>query len=803
MIRQIHRENSLIEILNTMAKRIKKSQVKSQKLDILSFFKSGSERPYTLSDLYNHLNVYDDQDKMFIKLMIEDLMDEGKLESAGRSRYTVPSGEYRVSRKDENSVEDTENSNEFNNSAAAAHYRSGGRSKLVSRNSQLETHTGKVDFVNPNFGFIRYDDEQSDIYVSKDDMNGALDGDTVKVIITKPAKKGDKNPEGEVVEVISRGRNNIVGKIRVFANYALVSPDVKGFHENVFIPKDKIFGATSDDLVIVDILTYPTLGIQGTGVVTAVLGKSGDNNAEMHAIMAEFGLPVEFPKPVLEEAKKISELISEEEIARRRDMRKVLTFTIDPHDAKDFDDAISFRTLDNGNFEIGIHIADVSHYVTPNSKLEEEAFRRATSVYLVDRTIPMLPEKLSNNLCSLRPKEDKLVFSAVFEMNKEAHILNEWFGRCVIHSDQRFSYEEAQEILEGKPDEIYAPVLQELNALAHVLREQRFRKGAFNFETNEVKFNLDETGKPIGIYQKIRKDAHKLIEEFMLLANKQVATFVYNKAPKGVEPYTMVYRIHEPPNPTKLETFSKFAAKMGFTVKTGSTEQLSRSLNHLMVEIEGKPIQNVLESLAVRTMSKAKYSTQNLGHFGLAFDHYSHFTSPIRRYPDVMAHRMLQHYLDGGKSLNAVDFEEKCKHSSDQEKLAAEAERASIKYKQVEYMSFQSRNEVFSGLVSGVTDFGIFIEIDNMGAEGMVRLADLNDDYYEFDADNYRVMGKKTGKVIGFGNQVKVKVKATDIERRSIELELISVEGKEFKAPKKSAKSSHRGGSRNSGRRKR
>jgi ribonuclease R len=781
-----------------MTKRIKKSQVKSQKSEILAFFKSSTERPHTLTDLYNHLDVYDEQDKMFVKLMIEDLMDDGKLKSAGRSRYTVPSAEDRVASSEyqETSAEGTEDRTQS--------------SKLNPHPSKLTPHSssliGKVDFVNPNFGFIRYDDEQSDIYVSKDDMNGALDGDTVKVRITKPARKGDKNPEGEVVEVLTRGRNNIVGKIRVFANYALVSPDVKGFHENVFIPKDKIFGATSDDLVIVDITAFPENGVQAAGVVTAVLGKSGDNNAEMHAIMAEFGLPVEFPKTVLEEAKNISEVITEEEISKRRDMRGVLTFTIDPHDAKDFDDAISFKILENGNYEIGVHIADVSHYVTPKSKLEEEAFRRATSVYLVDRTIPMLPEKLSNNLCSLRPHEDKLVFSAVFEMDKEAKVVNEWFGRCVIHSDQRFSYEDAQEILEGKPDETYAPVLNELNALAHILREQRFKKGAFNFETNEVKFNLDETGKPTGIYQKIRKDAHKLIEEFMLLANKQVATFVHNKAPKGQEPYTMVYRVHEPPNPTKVETFAKFAAKMGFTVKTGSTDLLAKSLNNLMFEIEGKPIQNVLESLAVRTMSKAKYSTQNLGHFGLAFDHYSHFTSPIRRYPDVMAHRMLQHYLDGGKSLNAVDFEEKCKHSSDQEKLAAEAERASIKYKQVEYMSFQSRNEVFSGLVSGVTDFGIFVEIDNMGAEGMVRLADLNDDYYEFDAENYRVTGRKTGKIIGFGNEVKVKVKTTDIERRSIELELISVAGKEVKVSRNTKKSSHRGGggkSKNKGRRKR
>lgn len=709
--------------------------MKSQKNEILEFFSKQDERPLTLNELYNQLKVYDEQDKMFVKLMIEDLLDEGKLHAAGRSRYSVKAKE----------------------------------------NSLIE---GKVDFVNPNFGFIRYNDEQADIYVHRDDMNGALDGDTVKVKITKKVDKKSKNPEGKVVEIISRGRTNLVGKIKIFKNYALVQPDNRGFHESIFIPKDKTLGADSDDLVIVEITNFPTGNTQGSGVVSSVLGKSGDNNAEMNAIMAEFGLPVQFPKEVEEEAKRISEEIPQNEIAKRRDFRETLTFTIDPHDAKDFDDAISFKKLENGNYEIGVHIADVSHYVTPKTKLEKEALRRATSVYLVDRTIPMLPEKLSNNLCSLRPNEDKLVFSAVFEITPNAKVVNEWFGRCIIHSNKRFSYEEAQEVIEGKPDETYSSVLTDLNNLAKILKETRFRNGAFNFETNEVKFNLDSTGKPIGIYQKVRKDAHKLIEEFMLLANKQVATFVFNKGPKTQEPYTMVYRVHEPPNPSKLETFAKFASKMGFTVKTGSNEQLSKSLNVLMHEIEGKPIQNVLESLAVRTMSKARYSTENLGHFGLAFSHYSHFTSPIRRYPDIMAHRMLQHYLDGGKSLNAEDYEEKCVHSSAQEKLAAEAERASIKYKQVEYMSLQPRNETYAGLVSGVTDFGLFVEMDNMGAEGVVRLADLQDDFYEYDAENYRVIGRKTGKIIGFGSQVKVKVKATDMERRSIDLELLSVEGK-------------------------
>ncbi len=729
-----------------MSKRKRKSQIAEQKKQIHDFFKNFNDRVYTLNDLYNHLDVIDQDEKIFVKLIVEDLVDEGILKLAGRSRYVFN--------------ENTPMNQDF--------------------------ISGKVDFVNPKFAFIRYDDDQSDVFVSVDDLGGALDGDLVKVKIIGQRKNG-KNPEGRVSEIISRAREEVVGKIKVFASYALVRPDNKGFYDDIFISKEFVNGAETNDLVIVKITNYPSDHIQASGQVMEVLGKSGDNNAEMHAIMAEFGLPVKFPEDVLIEAEAINEIISKEEIAKRRDMRETLTFTIDPHDAKDFDDAISYNLLENGNYEIGVHIADVSHYLLPNTKLEAEAVKRATSVYLVDRTIPMLPEKLSNNLCSLRPNEDKLVFSVVFEIDSHANILKEWFGRAIIHSDRRFSYEQAQELLESDDETLdsYSVKLKILNGLAKTLRKERFIKGAFNFETNEVKFNLDENGRPLGVYQKVRKDAHKLIEEFMLLANKRVAEFVYKiniQAMKELEaePYTMVYRVHEPPNPTKMETFVKFAGKLGFSVKTGNTNVLANSLNKLMSEIEGSPVQNVLESLAIRTMSKARYSTATLGHFGLAFEHYSHFTSPIRRYPDVMAHRMLQHYLDGGKSLHKEDFEEKCKHSSDQEKLAAEAERASIKYKQVEFMSFQPRTQVFSGVVTGVAEFGIFVEVESTSCEGMVRLAELSDDFYEFDADNFRVVGKRKGKIIGFGNAVKVKIKATDLERRSIDLELVSVEGSNF-----------------------
>jgi len=736
-----------------MAKRKKKTQYAEQKKEVHAFFSQNTGRVYTLTDLYNHLDVYDQDEKIFVRLMVEELEEEGKLRQVGRGRYIQNTGEQNGSE---------------------------------SKSADATVIEGKVDFVNPKFAFIRYDDNESDIYVEANDLEGALDGDKVKVKITGKRKNG-KNPEGRVIEVLQRGRSEVVGKIKTFGNYALVKPDNKGFHEDIFIAKENINGASKDDLVIVHLMQYPTKVTQATGKVVDILGKSGDNNAEMHAIMAEFGLPVKFPEEVINEAEAISEVITEEEISKRRDFRSTLTFTIDPHDAKDFDDAISYKALENGNYEIGVHIADVTHYVRPSTKLEEEAYRRATSVYLVDRTIPMLPEKLSNNLCSLRPNEDKLVFSAVFEMNDHGKVISEWFGRGVIHSDRRFAYEQAQDLLdldETAEGDHYIQILHKLNNIAKILRKERFSKGAFNFETNEVKFNLDEEGKPVGIYVKVRKDAHKLIEEFMLLANKKVAEFVHNlnKDENGEvkNPFTMVYRVHEPPNPEKLETFSKFAGKLGFTVKTGNQTVLSKSLNNLMTEIEGTPMQNILESLAVRTMSKARYSTQTLGHFGLAFDHYSHFTSPIRRYPDMMAHRMLQHYLDGGKDLNQADFDEKSKHSSEQEKLAAEAERASIKYKQVEYMSYQDRRAVYDGVVTGVTDFGIFVEIEGTGCEGMVRLADLTDDFYDYDPENYRIVGKRKGKVIGFGSVAQVMIKATDLEKRSMDLELVSVEGSKF-----------------------
>lgn len=749
-----------------MAKK-KRKALKEQKANILKFYRDNTDKNINLGDVFEQLQITDNDEQTFTRLIIEELEDEGKLTQTGKSRYAA--------------VEDK---------------RGGG----VGEN-EVE---GKVDFVNARFAFIRYDDEKSDVYVEADHLNGAIDGDLVRVKITKQSSsRKNNNPEGKVIGIIERNKTEFVGKIRTFGNYALLKPEGKSMHDSLFIAKQHIHDAVTDDLVIVKILTYPTPNQQGTAEVIEILGKSGDNDAEMHAIMAEFGLPVRFPKEVEEESEAISETISEAEIKRRRDMRNVLTYTIDPADAKDFDDALSFKTLENGNYEIGVHIADVTHYVRSGTKLEAEAFNRATSVYLVDRTIPMLPEKLSNGLCSLRPNEDKLVFSAIFEVNGNAEIQTEWFGRCIIHSDRRFAYEQAQDLLEAESsseeDKPYFDSLKKLNELAKVLKKKRFANGAINFETAETKFHLDSEGKPLGVYQKVRKDAHKLIEEFMLLANKQVARFVCNlgKEVKGeklkvegmsvrAEPRTdgnkntMVYRIHEPPNPEKLETFSKFAARMGFKVNTYNQNVLSSSLNAMFQEVEGKPMQNVLEQLAVRTMSKAIYSTKEIGHFGLAFDHYSHFTSPIRRYPDMMAHRLLQHYLDGKKSPPTADYDDKCKHSSDQEKLAAEAERASIKYKQVEYMSLQDKRVVYDGVITGITDFGIFAEIDGTGCEGMISLREMNDDYYEYDPNNYRLIGQRNGLIINFGDSVKVSIKETNLQDRSIDLTLEAIGDKTF-----------------------
>ena len=630
--------------------------------------------------------------------------------------------------------------------------------------------TGRVDHVNARFAYVVSEEYEDDIWVKTADLKSALDGDTVAVQLKEGSKHG-KKPEGRVVDIVARKKQEFVGRIEIMPRYAFVVPDNRKVHIDIFVYPEKIAKARHNDKVVVKIKEWHGKSNKSPiGEVTEVLGKAGENEAEIHSIMAEFDLPFRFPTHVEAEADKIAETISDKEIKKREDFRGVTTFTIDPADAKDFDDAISFKTLKNGNYEIGVHIADVSHYVKPDSILDKEAVDRATSVYLVDRTIPMLPEKLSNGVCSLRPKEDKLTFGAVFEMTKEGKVKKKRFGRTVIHSDRRFTYEEAQERIEsGEGD--FAEELNILNGLAKKLKADRFKKGSINFETVEVKFKLDENGKPLGIIPKERKDAHKLVEDFMLLANKYVAEFVFGMH-KGED--TFVYRTHDAPDPDRLETFSKFATRFGHKLNV-NPGNVANSLNSLMDEIQGKPEQNVLESLAIRSMAKARYTTDPKMHFGLAFPHYTHFTSPIRRYPDVMVHRLLQHYLDKQKSPDSKEYEELCSHSSEREKRAADAERASIKYKQVEFMASVEK-KVFDGIVTGITEWGEFVEITETKCEGMVRISDMDDDYYDFDEKNFCLVGRRNKKTITLGDEVNVIVVRTDIDRRTIDLEFVDEE---------------------------
>jgi ribonuclease R len=650
-------------------------------------------------------------------------------------------------------------------------YNTSGKGKTKGGATSGTAITGVVDHVNQRFAYVVTGAEDNDIYISTRDLHSALHGDTVKVAVS--SKRNGKNQEGKVTEVVKRNRTRFVGRIEVSTKYAFVVPDFRKIYQDFFIYPENINGATTNDKVVFEVVAWGEGDKNPEAKVVEILGKTGENEAEIHSIMAEFDLPFRFDPKVLNESQGIREGITDQEIKKRRDFRGVLTFTIDPEDAKDFDDAISFQILPNGNYEIGVHIADVTHYVRPGTLLDDDAFDRATSVYLVDRTVPMLPERLSNELCSLRPHEDKLTFAAVFEMDIKASVINEWFGRTAIHSDHRFSYEAAQEVIEAGAGK-FAGELKILNELHHKLRNERFVKGAVNFETTEVKFKLDEKGKPLAVVPKVRKDAHKLIEEFMLLANRSVATYVY-KLHKGGDKNTFVYRTHDFPNPEKVAGFAKFATQFGHKINVDETS-ISRSLNKLMDEIEGKPEQGVLQSLAVRTMAKAKYTTDTKGHFGLAFDHYTHFTSPIRRYPDMMVHRLLQNYLDDGKPVGKNEYEEKCIHSSEREKRAADAERASIKYKQVEFMSLADKKD-YDGIISGVTDFGIFIEIIETKCEGMVRLADMKDDFYEYEEKNYRVIGRRRKKIYRLGDTVKVRVKKTDVDKRMIDLTFVTEAG--------------------------
>lgn len=630
--------------------------------------------------------------------------------------------------------------------------------------------TGTVDMTADGSAYIVPDDElENDIFVAPRKLRQALHGDYVKVHVYE-RKKGKKR-EGEVVEILQRAKTDFTGTIEISKNYAFFLPDDRKMLNDIFVPLANLNGAKDGEKVVVSIIEWPKNAKNPIGTVKAVLGKKGENDTEMNAILTDFGFPLKFPDEVEKAVQAIPDEIPTEEIAKRRDFRDVLTFTIDPFDAKDFDDAISFRVLDNGNYEIGVHIADVTYYVTPDSILDKEAFSRGTSVYLVDRVIPMLPERLSNDLCSLKPNVDRLTFSAVFEMDDKANVLNEWFGRTIIHSDRRFTYEEAQEIIETKEGD-HAEAILKLNELAHILRERKFKNGAISFESEEVKFHLDENGKPLGVYTKIRKDAHKLIEDFMLLANRKVAEFI-GKRGKGKNKPGFVYRFHDVPNTETLTSFSTFAARFGHKLNLRTEKEAAKSLNALMTRIEGTKEQNLLTSLAIRSMAKAIYTTKRHSHYGLAFDYYTHFTSPIRRYPDVMVHRLLQFYLEGGKNINIEQYEKMAEHSSQMEKKAAEAERASIKYKQAEFLQNQIGVE-YIGIVSGVTEWGMYVEIEENKCEGMVRLRDITDDFYILDEKNYAIIGQRKKKIYQLGDEVRIKVKKVDLEKRQIDFTLIS-----------------------------
>ena len=634
-----------------------------------------------------------------------------------------------------------------------------------------ELVTGTIDITNNGAAFVVVEGQDDDIYVGPNKLRHALNGDIVTVRITSGG--GGRHAEGEVVEIVKRRREQFVGIVEISKHYAFLVPDKTQMPYEIFIPLDKLNNAERGQKAVARIVEWTEKQKNPIGEIIEVLGNVGENNTEMHAILAEYGLPYRFPKRVEDAAAEVDETISEQEIAARRDFRQVTTFTIDPADAKDFDDAISFRRISDDRFEVGVHIADVTFYVRPNTALEKEAYQRATSVYLVDRTVPMLPEKLSNKVCSLRPNEEKLCFSAVFELDADANVLKEWFGRTVICSDHRFAYEDAQQVIETKEGPLAEEILT-LNDLAQKMRKKRFAAGAISFERSEVKFKLDEEARPIGVYLKEQKEANQLIEEFMLLANRKVAEFV-GKPAEGKARRTFVYRIHGEPNQEKLTAFAQFIKRFGYQLQTKTKKKIASSINNLLTDVNGKAEQTVVETLAIRTMARAEYSTKNIGHYGLAFDYYTHFTSPIRRYPDMMVHRLLAHYLENGKSVDADTYEAMCKHSSEMEQLATSAERASIKYKQVEFMK-DNVGKIFDGVVSGVTQWGIYVELDGSMCEGMVSIRTLTDDHYEYDEAEFAVIGRRTKRRYTMGDKVSVRVVAANMEKKQLDFEMVRME---------------------------
>jgi len=658
-----------------------------------------------------------------------------------------------------------------------------GRYRLLSRAGYK---TGTLDMTHHGYAYLVIEDSDEDVFIARNNLRTGLDGDLVKVFVY-PKRKQSTRIEGEVVEILERARDTFVGTVEISRTYAFLLPDSRKMPFDIFIPLEKLKGVEHGQKAIARIIDWPAKVKNPFGEIVDILGYPGENDTEMHSILAEFELPIKFSEEVEAVAEKIPDRITPEEIKGRRDFRKVPTFTIDPADAKDFDDALSLQPLDNGLWEVGVHIADVSHYVKTKTILDQEAYDRGTSVYLVDRVVPMLPEKLSNGVCSLRPHEDKLTFSAVFRMNEKGEVLDEWFGRTIIHSNRRFNYEEAQQIIETGKGDMKEEMLK-LFEISQILKEKRFSNGSINFERDEVKFHLAEDGTPTGVYFKIQKEANWLIEEFMLLANKKVAEYATRggKYENEVNPEelkgkkqvgkTFVYRIHDIPDPEKLESFTRFITKFGHSLNPQqSARRLSSALNILLDKVQGTKEQNVVEMMALRSMAKARYSTNNIGHYGLAFKDYAHFTSPIRRYPDLMVHRLLSHYLEKGESKNAETYEKRCQQASEMERRAVEAERASIKYKQVEFMQDKVGKE-FMGVVSGLTEWGIYVEVVENKCEGMVSIKGIVDDFYEFDEEEYMIVGRQTGRKFEIGDEVKIEVVNANLSRRQLDYKLVDLD---------------------------
>ncbi|MBP8902992.1 MAG: ribonuclease R [Paludibacteraceae bacterium] len=690
---------------------------------ITTIFTENPQKTYNYKQISNLLEIESDTQRTFINELIYQLRDEDILTEISRGKF-----------------------------------------KLNSRGGYI---TGKFDRQGVK-SYLIPDDGGEQIFIPERKIGTAMLNDKVKVFMY--AHRKGKEPEGEVVEILRRAQDTFVGILEVSDNFAFLNVQSKVLNSDILIPKAKLKGGKTGQKALVRIIEWKHTMKSPVGEVIDVLGDKGDNDAEMHAILAEYGLPYKYPENVEAAAEKIEAGITPQEISKRRDMRSVTTFTIDPRDAKDFDDALSIRKLDNGLWEVGVHIADVTHYVRPGTIIDKEGQERATSVYLVDRTVPMLPEYLSNGICSLRPDEDKLTYSVIFQLNERAEIKSYEIAKTVTRSNRRFTYEEAQSVIEtGEGD--YKEEILTLNELAKKLREKRFQSGAIAFDREEVRFEIDEKGKPLSVYFKVQKDSNKLIEEFMLLANKTVATHI-GKPGKGQKVRTFVYRIHDTPNPEKLENFSAFIKKFGYNLKsTGKKTQISSAINSLLDEVSGKKEQNLIETLAVRSMAKAIYSTQNIGHYGLAFDYYSHFTSPIRRYPDIMAHRLLEQYDKGGKSANEKETEELCEHCSNREQLAANAERASIKYKQVEFMA-ERVGQTFDGVISGITEWGIYVELIENKCEGMIPIRDLDDDYYVMDEKNYCLIGRRFHKKYQLGDELTVKVAKANLDKKQLDFVL-------------------------------